>query len=420
MSDVVTDTTKLNGWFKYKYGKFQDAIPASEKLTSQLGKITKTERIGRKFLFPVELALPQGATYAAAGAGAFTINGAIAGVMAEASVDGSQIVVNDVLDYESAAKAVAQGEEAYGDAAGRVMKRLTKAGHKRVELSMWYGQTNIGIGSSVSGTSTTRTWVLTTASWAPQIWIGMQNMLIDIYSSSTLVTKRTSTAGGTSVTTVNVSARSLVITGVAGELTTLDSDTAPAFVPYASVGNDMAGVDKIVTTASGSLFGIAVTNEMWAGNTFDVGSQALTLKKIYDGDTDAAAKFGEGKRTIFTSLKTWANLGADQASMRKYDAKYSSDKAENGFRSITFFGQTGELEIVPYGVIKEGEAYSLPLDQWMKIGSQDLSFNVPGRGEQYFENLPTSAGYRIQMYAMLAIICGQPGGCTKYTNIVNS
>jgi hypothetical protein len=140
MSDTVTDVSKLNGWFKSKYGKFQDIIPEVAKFMGQIGPLVKAEMIGKDFKFPVELSLPQGVTYAAAGAGAFEFEDVIAGEMKEAVIDGSQVLVSDILDFESAAKATKEGEEAYGDAGERLIKRIRKSGYKRLELSAWYGQ----------------------------------------------------------------------------------------------------------------------------------------------------------------------------------------------------------------------------------------------------------------------------------------
>ena len=125
------------------------------------------------------------------------------------------------------------------------------------------------------------------------------------------------------------------------------------------------------------------------------------------------------------SPRTWANLCADQAALRKYDASYTESKSKSGFRSLSMYSQNGELEIMPHTIIKEGEAWILPVDRFMKIGAQDLSPNVPGRGEQYFDNATNSsgqslAGYRLMMFAHEAIICGAPALCTKVTNIVNS
>lgn len=434
MADVVTTVSKLNGWFKSKYGTFQDNIPDVAKFSAAIGPIVKAQKVGRNFNFPVELSLPQGTTYAAAGDGAFAFEETIPGEMKEATIDGSQILVSDIIDYESAAKAVEEGEEAYGDAGERMIKRMRKAGHKRIELSMWYGQASLGAISTLpasTGTST-KAVVITTASWATGIWTGMKGMKLEVYDP-TLTTRRGQVGGYYQIDSVAVSTRTLTMTaktsaGVAQDAVWTDVSAvavADVFIPKGSYGKDMAGINKIVTN-TGSLFGIdAATYELWAGNTFSAGSVAFTFKKLQDAIADAVGKGLDEKATCYVSNRTWANLCADQAALRKYDASYTKAKAENGFRSLLFASQNGELEIMPHSIIKEGEAFIVPTDRFLKIGAQDLSPNVPGRGEQYFDNATNSsgqslAGYRLMMFAHLAIICGAPGMCTKVTNIVNS
>lgn len=419
MADTVTTVTKLNGWFKDIHGKFEDLIPEVAKLEGMIGPLVKAQKVGRNFLFPVELSLPQGVTYAAAGDGAFAFEDTIPGEMKEATIDGSQLVVSDILDYESAAKATEEGNAAYGDAGERLIKRMRKAGHKRIELSMWYGQTWLAQISSCTTVGSTRVCVLKTAEWATGIWTGMKNMRVDVYTTSALSSK-VGTGAYLVINSVDVANRTLTLSG-----TDYASVLADHYiVPRNSVGKDMAGVGKIVTN-TGSLFGIdASSYELWAGNTFSCGSQAFTLKKLQDSIADAVGKGLDEKATTFVSTRTWANLCSDQAALRKYDASYGQ-KATNGFRSLTMYSQNGELEIVPHTVVKEGEAWILPVDRFLKIGAQDFSFDVPGRGEQYFDNATNSsgqalAGYRLMAYGHLAIIHGAPGMCTKVTNITNS
>lgn len=434
MADSVTTVSKLNGWFKSKYGKFQNNVPDVAKLDRLLGDIVKAQKVGKNFNFPVELSLPQGTTYAAAGDGAFAFEETIPGEMKEATIDGSQILVSDILDYESAAKAVEEGAEAYGDAGERMVQRMRKAGYKRIELSEWYGQSNLGVISSMSAsTVSTRTVVLTTASWATGIWTGMKNMRLQAYNTALSTLKGAGGGGYLQIESVQVSLRQLTISGRTSAGATDDTQwtggtavaTGDVFVPKGSVGKDMAGVDKIVTATS-SQFGIdPATYELWSGNSFAAGGVAFSLKKLQDSIADAVGKGLDEKATVFVSPRTWANLCADQAALRKYDASYTESKSKNGFRSLTMFSQNGELEITPHTVIKEGEAWIIPVDRFMKIGAQDLSPNVPGRGEQYFDNATNSsgqslAGYRLMMYAHLAIICGAPAYCTKVTGIVNS
>lgn len=433
MADTVTTLTQLDGWVKKKYGKFQDNIPDVAKFASAIGPLVKANQIGKDFNFPVELSLPQGTTYAAAGAGAFAFEETIPGEMKQATVDGSQMVVSDIIDYESAAKAMQEGDEAYGNAGDRMIRRMRKAGYKRIELAMWYGQASLGAISSMSvSTVSTRTVVITTASWAAGIWTGMKNMRLQAYDSTLATLKGAGGSGYLRVDAVAVGTRTLTISGRSSSGATDDTQwtggTAVAngdvFVPYGSVGKDMAGINKIVTNA-GSLFGISAADyELWAGNSFSAGSVAFTLRKLQDAINDAVSKGLDEKATCYVNPRTWGNLCSDQAALRQFDASFKSSKAENGFRSLSFFSQNGELEIVPHTIIKEGEAFIIPTERFMKIGARDLSPDVPGRSG-YFDNATDSsgrslAGYRLMMYAHMAIICGAPGMCTKVTNIVNS
>lgn len=431
MADTVTTTTQLDGWYKRVYAKkFQDPIPEVNKFASQLGPLVEANAIGKNFNFPVELALPQGTTYAAAAAGAFAFEETIPGEMKEATIDGSQMVVSDIIDYESAAKSQKGGDKSYGDARERLVARMRKAGQKRLELSMWYGQNDIGIVSSVTQVSGAQYAIqLTTASWAAGIWAGMKNMRFNIYDT-TLVTRRgTATTGYFAIDKVQIGSRSLVATGysssgvsAAGEWSAVVA--TDRLVPNNSVAKDMAGVVKIVSNAS-TLFGIdAASYELWAGNTFANGGVAFTLKKLNDAIADAVGKGLDSQATVWVSTRTWANLCADQAALRMYDASFSESQLKNGTRSIKMFSQNGALEIMPHTVVKEGEAHILPMDSFMKIGAAELGSTIPGRGDTYFDNAINSsgqslAGYRMMMYAHQAII-GVPGKMTRVTGIVNS
>lgn len=418
MADVVTDQTKLNGWFKSKQGKFQDIIPEVAKFYGTLGPLVQAEKVGKDFKFPVELALPQGVTYAAGGAGAYEFEDAIAGEMKEALIDGSQISITDIIDFESAAKAMKEGDEAYGNAGDRLVMRMRKAGLKRLEMATWYGQRWLGTVASATTVSGRRACVLDTAEWATGIWAGMRNMRLDVYSDSTLVTKITSTTY-VSIYSISVSTRTLTLAGT--DFASID--TGHYLVPYNSVGKDMAGIGKIITN-TGTLFQIdASLYELWAGNEFDCLSAAFSLKKLQDAIADAVGKGLDEKVQCYVSPRTWANLCSDQAALRRYSAEMT--KGTNGFRRLEMFSQNGELEIIPHTIIKEGECWLLPQSRFMKIGAQDLGFNYPGKEGQYFEQATSStgkklAGWQLMAYAHVAAICGAPGMCTRVKNIVNN
>jgi cytoskeletal protein CcmA (bactofilin family) len=80
----------------------------------------------------------------------------------------------------------------------------------------------------------------------------------------------------------------------------------------------------------------------------------------------------------------------------------------------------GEIEIEPSIYVKEGYGYMLSLDDWMRIGSTDMTFKRPGQGDEFFRDLENSAAYELRLYSDQAIFCMAPGKSVLLKDIVNS
>ena len=65
-------------------------------------------------------------------------------------------------------------------------------------------------------------------------------------------------------------------------------------------------------------------------------------------------------------------------------------------------------------------AYLLSLDDWMRVGSTDMSFKRPGRSDEFFRDLDSAAGYELRLYTDQAVFCHAPGRSVIITGIVNS
>ena len=110
----------------------------------------------------------------------------------------------------------------------------------------------------------------------------------------------------------------------------------------------------------------------------------------------------------------------DQAALRRYDGSYSRERLEQGSERLLFHSQNGVLEIEPSIYIKEGYAYLLSLNDWMRVGSADMTFKRPGSGDEFFRDLENAAGYELRLWSDQAIFCMAPGRSVIITNIVNS
>lgn len=405
-------TAQLNGLFKQRYAsELKKLVSDVAKLNKRI-KFSEADRLGDKYNQPVELSLEHGFTYATAGAGAFPLNAAVAGQMKNAVVDGYQLLLRGAMDYESAAKAAAGGAQAFDKATGRLVARMVDALSKRLEIMHLYGQTGIGTVKTTTAGSTT--FVVADAQWASGIWAGMEGAVINIKQGVT----GTDRVAAVAITSVDFDTHTVTLAS-AQTLTAGDTIYLQTSAQGGSYGNEFAGLDKIITN-TGVLFGIdAATYSLWRGNVYDAASGALTLAKINSAVGKAVGKGLQESASCFISPATWASLSTDQASMRKFDAKYSPSNGDNGFEKLTFYSQNGELSVEPHTCVKEGEAFILPLGHVKKVGATDVTFNLPGRGDEFFRQLDGNAGYELRAYANLALFVDAPGLCVKIKNIVN-
>jgi len=89
-----------------------------------------------------------------------------------------------------------------------------------------------------------------------------------------------------------------------------------------------------------------------------------------------------------------------------------------GSESIRYYGQTGELEIKPHILIKDGDSFALPVDDCMRVGATDTTFEMPDGQGKIFRHLEDKAGLEIRCYWLQAFFTKRPAFCVKYSGIV--
>lgn len=404
MANAPETISTLNGLFKEQYGEdgLPDLVPSSAVLQQRIKFVSKDLELGDQYAQPVRLAYPNGFTHAVSGAGAFTLKDSKNGTLKKAIVQGSQILLRDQVDYESAAKASKGGKKAFLDITQVIFQGLQKSMRKRVEIELLHGGVNIGVVSSYSAPTIT----LTAASYAPGIWAGMEGANIDVYNGGSL-------RGTDSIASVDIDAKTITLTtGVAGT-------TAGDLMYFEGAAtNEMSGVHAILSNA-GSLFNISAASfSLWKSSQYDAGTAALTFAKVRKAVSAAVGKGLDEDCVVMVNPKTWDNLMDDLASLRRYD---KSDKAYSlGAETVEFYSQNGKIEIVPSIFVKEGFAYGLCMPEWQRIGAADVTFNTPGYGDQIFFQIIDKAGVELRCYTHQAIFSNAPAKSFLIKNIVNS
>lgn len=424
-------TSTLDGNFKLVYGEGPiNAIPEVSILQKMI-KFEKADKIGKSYNFPVILTSEAGVTYLAAGAGVTTLNDAIASQLKEASVDANQIIIRGQMDYEAAAKAV-KSKESFKSATELLVMNLQETASRRLEIAMIYGQsaTGLGVGDTSANTSATITVVTMTAlGWAPGIWAGTENATVIAFKSSddTLIS-----SGADSVfviTAIDFDNRKITLTGTATGITAIDSHLSSGDCYFhwkgaktnSTTWSEMVGIDKIISN-TGSLFGIsATTYSLWSGSSHSFGSAAATTAKLLNMAGKAVSKGGLlGEASIVMSPKTFMNLSGTMTDLRRQNGGTKEMEGIAGFETITLMGPNGKLNIIPHPMIKEGECFLFPAKQFRRIGTQEFSFQTPGRSEELFLHIPDKNAYELRLYSGQAIVCLKPSQCVKGTAIVNT
>lgn len=401
----------LNGLFKEVYAdKLENLIPDGVQLLNMIPFVEQDAQPGNLYHQPVVLGHEHGVTYAADAEDAFALNNAVSGVIRDAQIRGSAMVLRSVLGYKAASRAVASDNRSFEASTKFLVGNMLRSITKRLEIGLLYGQDGIGEIDSVTGAGP---YVATikTAEWADGIWAGSTSMTIEWATSGA----PTVVAGTGSVTTVDLDARTVTIALSTGAAPVAD-DT---IYFLGALGNEFAGLHRILTN-TGTLFNIdANVYNLFKGNEFSAGSAALSFQKLQDAVALAVRKGLDSDVTVLVNPKTWADLLNDQAALRQYDSSYNSNTAENGARMIKFHGQQGVIEIVPSIYVKEGYSYVISMDEMIRVGSSEVTFRRPGRGDEFFRELEGHAGYELRAYTDQALFCYAPGRNVLITDIVN-
>lgn len=408
----------LNGLFKETYdSQLHLLIPDGVKLLNMIKFGSKEKMPGNLFHSPVILGLEHGITFASSTDDAFNLMPPIAGQIKDAQVRGSPAVLRSVLGYTAASRAAQGNAQSFMDATKFLVANMLRSMAKKIEIEMFYGGNNIlvngseigqGYGIVDTGSSGT-TLVVEIPSWAPGIWAGAENMPIEVRDATGATVR-----GQANVQSVSFTSYTITLSNAIAGMTQGD-----VIWHLGAYGNEFIGVHQIVSLQTGTLFNINVTQyNLFRGNQYAAGG-ALSFGKLNLATVRAVEKGLEGKVSCFVNPRGWANMLNDQAALRKYDGSWSRKKLENGSEALTFYAQNGEIEIIPSLYVKEGFAYILSLEDFMRVGSTDITFKRPGQADNFFRDLDSAAGYELRCFTDQALFCMAPGKQVVITGIVN-
>lgn len=336
---------------------------------------------------------------------AFDLNPAISGQVKDAVVQGTQLVMRSAMGLASASRAAEGGAKAFQQATKYLVGNMLRSVMKKLEIEMLYGQ--VGYATLAAG-FTGNVMTIPQDQWAPGIWAGSEKMPLEIRSSGGTL------RGYCAVASVNFDNHEVTV------------DLAPAGVVATDIvyhkgayGNEFAGIHKVITNSS-TIFGIDASQySLFKGNTYDAGTAALSFAKVQSAISKAVEKGLDNDAVVIVNPASWSDLLSDQASLRMYDSSFSPSSMENGSKELKFHSQNGAIQVIPSIYCKQGFAYILSTDEMVRIGSTDITFKRPGRGDEFFRDMDQSSAVELRCYTDQAFFCHAPGKNVLINNIVS-
>lgn len=419
--------------FKEVYGSdIVEAWSFMAKLSKRIGFVSQELRNGNYYHQPVDVQFEQGISAAAAGTVPSTTSAPIffaptAGQMQDAQLQGAQLIGRSQVSYESIARS-ANSKAAFKQATQFVVRRLSQAILKRLEIQILHGQAGVGVVSSIAtetgGAGAFFTVVaITDASWSTGLWAGMVGAYVDVFqaggsprTANNINTGVTSgTTGWCRVSSVDTANKTITLnygTTTAAAATDVLMFANGAATLATSQANEMAGLDLItnINASSGTFQNIATgTYDLWRGNQYSASTGVLSFPKLLEAAGLAASYGLMDELVAVISPRAFEVLNSDVAALRQYDVSYSAAKAENGASKLVFNGQTGPIEVMSHPFQKDGLAHLFCANEALRIGATDVSFITrQGSEDKLILESSTAAASEMRAYSNQALFIPQP------------
>lgn len=411
----------MQALFQETYAKrgLKDIMPDLCKLQQGSDFVGKElDEAGLHYNQPVTTQYPQGWTFWPGGGGAADLNAPRAGKTQNAQVTANNMLLRDVIDYETAARAV-KGKTAFVNATAHVIERIGESCRYELEQNMLYGQVGLGkvkVGG-VNGTVVT----IDDDEWSAGLFINMAGALIDFWSTAVGGVLR----GSATIVSVDPDVQQITFDT---DVSTFASPVLAGDVLFrygkknAASGafNEGAGIHAIVTN-NGVLFNIDASKvAVWKATQTSANNDILSYDVVQKLLARASIKGGGSKSKIYTNVFSWNNLASTETGYRRYDSSYSSKLIQTGAEELEFHGQTGVVKIVPHAMVKASYAYLVTgKADYRRIGATDWTFRMPG-SDVYLRDLPDNAAYEIRSFSNQVIFCECPGRSGDVNSIKNA
>jgi hypothetical protein len=409
-----TSLSDAQGWTRKVYDKtVKDLRAKNAILQKKIGFDGGTKKIGDTFQVSVTLRYPNGWTYLGSnGAASATLKQPRPQVNAQASITPFNAMLEERVVYAALLRVAEEGEGAFAELSGEIMKGMKISASNRVEANLIAGQRSLGVIELVTDLGSSQMdLTISEATWRPGLfWALGEGATFDTHDGTN---------------TKNNTGGPLVLAGVKASERKLTVSHAGTFSDEAAATNDLRfegsylsgttfyeakGLVAQAANTSGDSMGIsATTYSNWKGNTHDVGGN-ISLDVVEEMVGKLRDRGAEGKLELYIANKGYAKLMAEPKVNRVFDSSYSSDKAKSGHSSHSYVTKdVGEIEIINHNFFAQGECLLLNPDDACRVGSCDMEFGVPNTDSDWWFAIPGTPYGGIQLSIDQGPLLKRPG-----------
>lgn len=400
---AVETVQDFNANFKEQYLNkgLQDVRPEFTVIMSSVPFVGGTEKAGTELKWPVQLSYEHGFTAHGQQGDILDLRAATVSKQQQATVSpyafSGRTQIAEVL-----LRRATGGAQSFSKSLEYKIKMLQDSTSLMMEQVHLYGQMGLGDVSSAAGNVIT----LTQASYADHIWLGCEAMPIEIRTSAGVL------RGSANITTYDTEALTITVDSIPAGVVATDVIWRAGFY-----GNEGAGLEKILSSTSGSLFGIAHAGApLWKANQYNVGG-LLSFEKVAEAVSRAVSRGLSDKITLHVHPRVFATLMPDFNTLKQTGADFKSrifttsqevKQLEHGVYGITFIVGSVEVVLVANPFIKIGKCFGVADGELMRCGSTSITYSsMNGDGENYLRQLDNSAAYELRCFADEALFSAQ-------------
>lgn len=432
-SGQYLDLSRFQNNLKRVYADKEEVLVPEETTLAKLIPFTSgAERIGDDYAMPFVMTREGGVTFkgGSGSGGVYQLRRPRATATERALISGCETTIRTAMSYKTLTSAMTDtgskegNKRAFVSATKFAMANLMRSASYFRELSMLYGGgasqvTNLGVIETVTDGTGTLTVTLTAATWCTALWAGSEGLEYDIYTSSTKRNSAGTDANGDTVyklTTVTPSTRTLVFTSHATN--TAAAAISDTLLFAGAYTQECLGLFGACVT-SGTVWNISnSTYYLWKPKAVTV-TGAANFECLQEGCAKAAEIGYSGTIHVLANPYTFQDICNDMSALVRITDK-TSGEVTFGIDKPVFKGQTGLVKLHSYKYMKQGEMLGLPEDASVRVGSTDITLNLPGDKGQMVRHLEDYTGVEIRAFSDQAPFVEMPGALIRWSGITNT